>query len=57
VEKRKAHYPLSLVIASVRAVGIASFTKTAIDGGRQMGFTSSEMIDVVCGLKPQWLAG
>jgi motility quorum-sensing regulator/GCU-specific mRNA interferase toxin len=55
MEKRKAHYQLSSVIALVQARGIASFTKTAIDGGRQMGFTSSEMIAIVCGLKPQWL--
>jgi len=55
MEKRKPHYQLSLVIELVKARGIASFTKTAIDGGRQMGFTSSEMIGIVCGLKSQWL--
>jgi motility quorum-sensing regulator/GCU-specific mRNA interferase toxin len=55
MEKRKAHYELSRVIALVRTGGIASFTKTALDGGRQMGFTSSEMVAVVCSLRPQWL--
>ena len=55
MEKRKAHYALPLVIASVTQRGISAFTKTAIDGGRQMGFTSHEMIEAVCGLRPQWL--
>lgn len=55
MEKRRAHYPLSHIVALVRARGIVCFTKTAIDGGRQMGFTSAEMIDIVCGLKSKWL--
>ncbi len=51
MEKRKAHYDLAAVIVVVRARRAAAFTKTAIDGARMMGLTSSEMIDVVCGLK------
>ncbi len=51
MEKRKAHYNLAAVIVVVREKRAAAFTKSAIDGGRSMGLTTSEMIDVVCALK------
>lgn len=51
MEKRTAHYDLAAVIVTVRARRAAAFTKTAIDGGRMMGLTMEEMVDVVCGLK------
>jgi motility quorum-sensing regulator/GCU-specific mRNA interferase toxin len=54
-EKRTAHYDLLAVIAIVRARGAAAFTKTALDGGRLMGLTLSEMIQVVCKLTPRRL--
>jgi motility quorum-sensing regulator / GCU-specific mRNA interferase toxin len=50
MEKRIAHHDLNAVILLVRARKAAAFTKTAIDGGRQMGLTMSEMIDAVCSL-------
>ncbi len=43
MEKRKAHYDLSMLIEAVRRKGVASFTKTALDGGRRMGLTTAEM--------------
>jgi len=52
MEKRKAHYDLPVLIGAVRRRGVASFTKTALDGGRRMGLTTEEMIEAVCGLNP-----
>ncbi|MGR9172092.1 type II toxin-antitoxin system MqsR family toxin [Rhizobium sp. KDH_Rht_773_N] len=55
MEKRKAHYDLAAIIVVVREKRAAAFTKSAIDGGRAMGLTTSEMIDVVCALKGRHL--
>lgn len=55
MEKRSAHYDLSAVIAVVQARRAAAFTKTALDGGRRMGLTTSEMIEAVCGLTSRCL--
>ena len=43
MEKRTPHYDLA-------RLGVAAFTKTALDGGRQMGLTSSEMLAVMASL-------
>jgi motility quorum-sensing regulator/GCU-specific mRNA interferase toxin len=51
MDKWTPHYSLVAVVAMVEALGVASFTKAALDGGRAMGLTSSEMLAVVCGLK------
>jgi motility quorum-sensing regulator/GCU-specific mRNA interferase toxin len=37
--------------ASCSSPGAAAFTKTALDGGREMGLTTSEMIAVIAGIK------
>lgn len=50
MEKRVAHHDLSTVIVVVRQSGAAAFTKTALDGGRQMGLTLAEMVEAVCSL-------
>lgn len=55
MEKRTAHYDLLAVIAVVRERRAAAFTKTALDGGRLMGLTVAEMVEVVCGLTPRCL--
>ncbi|MBL8573772.1 MAG: type II toxin-antitoxin system MqsR family toxin [Hyphomicrobiaceae bacterium] len=55
MEKRTAHYDLIAVGAAVRGRGAAAFTKTALDGGRLMGLTVAEMIEVVCKLTPACL--
>jgi motility quorum-sensing regulator/GCU-specific mRNA interferase toxin len=46
VEKRTPHYDLIRVQSEVARLGAASFTKTALDGGRMMGLTTAEMLAV-----------
>jgi motility quorum-sensing regulator/GCU-specific mRNA interferase toxin len=50
MEKRAAHYDLALAQADVARLGVAAFTKTALDGGRAMGLTSAEMLNVIAAL-------
>jgi motility quorum-sensing regulator/GCU-specific mRNA interferase toxin len=41
---------LAQVQAVVARIGAAAFTKTALDGGRALGLTTSEMLAVVAEL-------
>lgn len=50
MEKLKPHYGLAEIQSAVARLGAAAFTKTALDGGRRMGLTTSEMLAVVAGL-------
>lgn len=50
MEKRVAHYVLEEVKTRVAHLGRAAFTKTALDGGRSMGLTTTEMLAVVAAL-------
>ena len=50
MEKPAPHYGLAAVQAQVVRLGPAAFTKTAPDGGRDMGLTSGEMLAVIAGL-------
>ena len=50
MEKRRPHYDLAAVQAAVAKAGAAAFTKTAMDGGRAMGLTTSEMLSVIAAL-------
>ncbi len=50
VEKRTPHYDLGLIRAEVARLGAAAFTKTALDGGRNMGLTTAEMLAVIASL-------
>jgi len=50
MEKRTPHYDLARVQADVARLGAAAFTKTALDGGRDMGLTTAEMQAVVATL-------
>ncbi|SPF39919.1 motility quorum-sensing regulator [Candidatus Sulfopaludibacter sp. SbA4] len=50
MEKRAPHYDLGGVQAQVARLGPAAFTKTALDGGREMGLTSREMLAVIAAL-------
>lgn len=50
MEKRAPHYDLGGVQAQVARLGAAAFTKTALDGGREMGLTSREMLAVIAAL-------
>ena len=51
MEKRTPHYPLARIQFDVARLGSAAFTKTALDGGRAMGLTSVEMLEVVASLR------
>ena len=44
------HYELVRIQAEVARLGAAAFTKTALDGGRQMGLTTAEMLAVIASL-------
>lgn len=50
MEKRKPHYDLVQVQAITARLGAAAFTKGAMDGGRTMGLTTSEMLAVIAAL-------
>jgi len=50
MEKRSPHYDLVRIQADVVRLGAAAFTRTALDGGRSMGLTSSEMLAVIAAL-------
>lgn len=50
MEKRTPHNDLARVQADVAQLGAASFTKTALDGGRNMGLTTMEMLAVIASL-------
>jgi motility quorum-sensing regulator/GCU-specific mRNA interferase toxin len=50
VEKPTPHYDLKTIQALVAEIGTAAFTKTALDGGRDMGLTSREMLSVLAAL-------
>ena len=50
MEKRTPHYDLAKVQIGVAHLGVAAFTKTALDGGRQMGLTTAEMLEVIASL-------
>jgi motility quorum-sensing regulator/GCU-specific mRNA interferase toxin len=50
MEKRSPHYDLLAVKAKVRELGVAAFTKTALDGGRNMGMTTKEMLGVIASM-------
>lgn len=50
-EKRRPHYSLRDVQASVRQRGRRAFTRTALEGGAHMGFGISRMIEIVCGME------
>jgi len=50
MEKRRPHYDLIKIQAAVANLGAAAFTKTALDGGRSMGLTTSEMLNVIAAL-------
>jgi motility quorum-sensing regulator/GCU-specific mRNA interferase toxin len=50
VEKRTPHYDLAPIQRDVARLGAAAFTKAALDGGRDMGLTSAEMLAVIASL-------
>jgi motility quorum-sensing regulator / GCU-specific mRNA interferase toxin len=51
MDKRTPHYSLADLQSAVASLGIAAFTKSALDGGRSMGLKSTEMLGVVMALR------
>jgi len=47
MEKRRPHYALAAMQTRIAVMGAAAFTKTALDGGRAMGLTTTEMLGVI----------
>ncbi|MBI5440009.1 MAG: type II toxin-antitoxin system MqsR family toxin [Deltaproteobacteria bacterium] len=52
MEKRRPHYRLPEIQTVVADPASRPFTRTAIEGGRAMGLTETQMREVVCGLTP-----
>ncbi len=50
MEKRSPNYNLKAVQAVVARLGVAAFTRTALDNGRAMGLTTTEMLAVIASL-------
>ena len=50
MEKRTQHYELGRIQTEVVQLGAAAFTKTALDGGWEMGLTTAEMLGVIASL-------
>ncbi|WP_226953020.1 type II toxin-antitoxin system MqsR family toxin [Mesopusillimonas faecipullorum] len=50
IEKNKPHYSLAVMQTAIAAVGRHAFTLTAINGGRAMGLTDSDMLAVIASL-------
>ena len=50
MEKRTPHYELARIQEQVRRLRAAAFTKAALDGGREMGLTTAEMLAVISSL-------
>jgi len=50
MEKRIPHYKLSEIQIAVARLGVDAFTRTAFDGGRAMGLTTSQMLKVITDL-------
>jgi motility quorum-sensing regulator/GCU-specific mRNA interferase toxin len=55
MEKRKAHYSLPEIKASVARLGIGAFTATALQGLGLMGLSPADGLTVVLGLQAEML--
>ena len=53
MEKRRPHHSLPELQAVVARLGVAAFTRSALDGGRAMGLTRAEMLAVVAAIAPR----
>jgi motility quorum-sensing regulator/GCU-specific mRNA interferase toxin len=47
MDKRTPHYDIERVQDDIIRLGVAAFTKTALDGGRNMGLTTFEMLSII----------
>lgn len=50
MEKKVPHYKLLLIQMEVRQKCADAFTRTALEGGREMGLSVEQMVTAVCGL-------
>lgn len=50
MEKGRPHYSLAQMQAEIHRAGRHAFTLTAISGGRAMGLTDDDMLDVIANL-------
>ena len=50
MDKRTPHYDLVHIQADEARLGVAAFTRTALDGGRAMGLTTGEMLAIIAAL-------
>jgi motility quorum-sensing regulator/GCU-specific mRNA interferase toxin len=55
MEKRIAHYPLSVIKTTVAEKGAAAFTKTAQKNIKLMGLSLKEATEIIAGLTPHML--
>ena len=51
MEKKTPHYNLQYIQADVQRLGAMAFTKSALDGGRTLGFTLAQMHRVIATLE------
>ncbi len=51
MDKRRPHCDLEAIKVKVARLGAAAFAKTALDGGRAMGLTLSDMMAVIADIK------
>src|SRR5579885_500528 len=51
MEKLRPRYRLDAIRELVAQLGVAAFTKSAMDGGRAMGLTTAEMLAVIAAMK------
>ncbi|AVX11483.1 type II toxin-antitoxin system MqsR family toxin [Pseudomonas aeruginosa] len=47
MEKKKPHYDLATIQADVARLGASAFTKSAMDGGRALGLSTTAMLQVI----------
>lgn len=50
MEQRTPRYDLARIQADIARLGATAFTKSALDGGRDMGLTTAEMLAVIASL-------
>lgn len=55
MEKNTPHYDLAVIKAEVRRLGKKAFTKTSADSGEYLGFSISEMQEIVFELQNRML--
>ncbi|MPQ68833.1 MULTISPECIES: type II toxin-antitoxin system MqsR family toxin [Pseudomonas] len=55
MEKKTPHYDLAAIKTDVTRLGATAFTLSARDGGRKMGFTLADMLQIIKSLERRML--